>query len=291
MKRLLIIACVLSVTATGCVKKSLFEDTTQQLNATKAELADSQKQTIELAEALENEKAHVAKLEKELEELKATLAATEKLLADEKTKTAEMQQELTNTIADKAKLAASAEDLQKAVKELAARKAKAEARVKEFKTLLAKFKKLIDSGKLEVKIKDGRMVLVLPTDILFASGSAELSDEGKAAIKEVAEVLATIRDKEFQVEGHTDNVPILNKKKFKNNWELAAQRAMVVVATMIDSGMKGKSLSAASYGQFRPVATNETPEGKAKNRRIDIVVVPDLSTLPGFEELEDAVKK
>ncbi|MBN2527132.1 MAG: OmpA family protein [Deltaproteobacteria bacterium] len=291
MKQFFIVACILSLAATGCVKKSLYEDSTAQLNATKAELADSQKQTIELADALDKEKARVAELEKELDELKATLAATEKLLADEKQKNSDLQGELTNTINDKAKLAASANELKKAVEELKARKAKAEARVREFKQLLAKFKKLIDAGKLEVKIKNGRMVLVLPTDILFASGSAELSDEGKTAIKEVAEVLATIRDKEFQVEGHTDNVPILNKKKFKNNWELAAQRAMVVVDTMIGAGMKGDTLSAASYGQFRPVATNATPEGKAKNRRIDIVIVPDLSTLPGFAELENAVAK
>ena len=291
MKKLFIVAGIVAVAATGCVKKSLYEDTTQQLNATKAELADSQQQTIELADALEKEKKKVSELEKELEELKATLAATEKLLADEKTKNAELEKELTSTIADKAKIEASAEELQKAVRELAARKAKAEMRVREFKNLLKKFKKLIDAGKLEVKIKNGRMTLVLPTDILFASGSADLSKDGKAAIKEVAEVLATIHKREFQVEGHTDNDPITSKRKFKNNWELAAHRAMVVVDTMIESGMKGKYLSAASYGQFRPVATNKTKEGKAKNRRIDIVIVPDLSTLPGFDELEKAVKK
>ena len=291
MKIFFISLTVLTFVATGCVKKSVHEDTLNQLSSTKAELADAQNQKIELADALDKEQAKVAELEKELEELKATLAATEKLLADEKTKNADLQKELTDTVADKAKLEASAEELQKAVRELAARKAKAEARVREFKSLLTKFKKLIDAGKLEVQIKDGRMVLVLPTDILFDSGSAELSSEGKAAIEEVAGVLATIKNKEFQVEGHTDNVPILNKKKFKNNWELAAQRAMVVVSTMIEAGMKGKYLSAASYGQFRPVATNKTDAGKAKNRRIDIVIVPDLSTLPGFEELEQAVKK
>jgi chemotaxis protein MotB len=290
MKKYLFWACIISLSISGCVKKSMYEESNRQLEATRGELSDSQKQTIALADALEKEKAKVAELEQELEELKATLTATETLLADEKTKTAALQDELTSTVADKSKLAASTKELQKALKELKARKAKAEARVREYKHLLARFKKLIDSGKLEVKIMNGRMTLVLPTDILFASGSAELSKEGQAAIIEVAEVLKTIKKREFQVEGHTDNVPIANKQRFRNNWDLAASRAMVVVDTMIDAGMSGKKLSAASYGMFRPVATNSTPEGKAKNRRIDIVVVPDLSTLPGSEELESAFK-
>lgn len=290
MKKYLFWACIISLSISGCVKKSMYEETTRQLDATRGELSDSQKQTIALADALEKEKAKVAELEQELEELKATLTATETLLADEKTKTAALQDELTSTVTDKSKLAASTKELQKALKELQARKAKAEARVREYKNLLTRFKKLIDSGKLEVKIMNGRMTLVLPTDILFASGSAELSKEGQAAIIEVADVLKTIKKREFQVEGHTDNVPIANKQRFRNNWDLAASRAMVVVDTMIDAGMSGKKLSAASYGMFRPVATNTTPEGKAKNRRIDIVVVPDLSTLPGFEELESAFK-
>ncbi|MBN2342325.1 MAG: OmpA family protein [Deltaproteobacteria bacterium] len=289
MKQYIIMACVLALTVSGCVKKSLFEETSQQLAAVKSELADSQKQTIELADALEQEKAKVAQLEEEIEQLKSALAATEKLLADEKKINADLQNELTSTINDKAKLEASAEELQKAVKELQERKAAAEARVKEFKNLLKKFQALIDAGKLEVKIKNGRMVLVLPTDILFDSGSAELSAEGKTAIMEVAEVLKTIKDKEYQVEGHTDNVPLTSKKKFKNNWELASKRAMVVVDAMMEAGMQGETLSAASYGEYRPVASNKKKDGRAKNRRIDIVIVPDLSTLPGFSELEKAV--
>lgn len=289
MKRFTILACILSLTISGCVKKSLYEETAQQLGAVKSDLADSQKQTIELADALEQEKAKVARLEEELDQLKETLAATEKLLADEKKTNADLQNELTSTINDKAQLEASAEELQKAVKELQQRKAAAEARVKEFKNLLAKFKKLIDAGKLKVEIKNGRMVLVLPTDILFASGSAELSSEGKVAVQEVAVVLSSIKGKEYQVEGHTDDVPLTNNKKFKNNWELASKRAMVVLDAMIDAGMRGNTLSAASFGKFRPVASNKKKEGRAQNRRIDIVIVPDLSKLPGFAELEKAV--
>jgi len=150
--------------------------------------------------------------------------------------------------------------------------------------LLRKFKKLIDAGKLKVKIVDGRMVVELATDVLFDSGSAKLSDAGKAAIVEVSQVLATIGERSFQVEGHTDNVPIATAQ-YPSNWELAAGRALTVMKTMIESGMPAARISAASYGDQRPVKSNDTAEGKAANRRIEIVLVPDLSGLPGFDEL------
>jgi chemotaxis protein MotB len=170
--------------------------------------------------------------------------------------------------------------------ELQKRKEETEARVAEFKALLEKFKALIDAGKLKVTIRDGRMVVELATDILFTSGSATLSKDGKAAIIEVAELLKTIPVRKFQVEGHTDNVPM--KGAYKSNWELASARAMTVLHTMLDAGLAPERISAASYGDSRPTRSNDTPENRAANRRIEIVVVPDLSSLPGFEELRRA---
>jgi len=274
---------------TGCVKKSVHEATLKDLDDVKAQLAASDQKGKALQEALDAEQAEVAELEKKISQLSAAIAAVEKVLANQKEAYAKLNEQLADTVKDKAKLKESADELKKALAELQARKAEAEARVAEFKDLLAKFRSLIDAGKLKVQIRNGRMVLVLPSDILFASGSAELSDDGEAAIQEVAGVLSTIKDREFQVEGHTDNVPIVSKKKFKNNWDLAAARSSVVLDAMIEAGMKGDKLSAASYGEYRPVARNDSEAGKAQNRRIDIVIVPDLSTLPGFNELQAAV--
>ena len=120
---------------------------------------------------------------------------------------------------------------------------------------------------------------------MFASGSAALSPQGKAAIKEVTGVLASLKGKNFQIEGHTDNEPIVKKKQFASNWELASARAMSVLDTMLESDMPENRISVASYGQTQPVASNSTSHGKSANRRIAIVVVPDLSGLPGFAEL------
>src|SRR5690606_34660178 len=102
---------------------------------------------------------------------------------------------------------------------------------------------------------------------------------------EVGKLLASIRDRNFQVEGHTDNVPI-RTRQYPSNWELASARAVNVTRTMLDAGLPASRVSAASYGSSLPAASHETAEGRAQNRRIDIIIVPDLSTLPGFEELQ-----
>ena len=97
-------------------------------------------------------------------------------------------------------------------------------------------------------------------------------------------VMGSIPDRRFQVEGHTDNVPI-KTAQYPSNWELASARAIAVTKALVDASLPADRVSAASYADYRPVSSNDTPEGRAANRRIEIVVVPDLSTLPGFEEL------
>ncbi|HEX4923167.1 MAG TPA: OmpA family protein [Bdellovibrionales bacterium] len=186
---------------------------------------------------------------------------------------------------EKSQLNDSVNEMRRALEQLEQRKREAEKRLAEFRELTAKFKKLVDAGKLNIKVINGKMVLALSTDILFDSGSSELSASGTSAIKEVSALLATLKDRVFQIEGHTDNVKILKKAAFKSNWELASARAMTVLHTMLESGMPAHRISAASYGETQPVSSNKTPEGRASNRRIAIVVIPDLTGLPGFDEL------
>jgi chemotaxis protein MotB len=231
------------------------------------------------AKALADELARTAALTAEKTKLATTQASTEAELKRTST-------ELAQTLKDKAGLKASVDDMKVALDELAKRKAESDRRVAEYKALLGRFQALIDAGKLKVKIVDGRMVVALASDILFASGSAALSKEGQASVVEVAAVLAGLADsRAFQVEGHTDNVPI-KTTQFPSNWELASARAITVLRAMVDAGLPATRVSAASFGDSKPSTSNETPEGRAQNRRIEIVVVPDLSTLPGFDELK-----
>ena len=181
---------------------------------------------------------------------------------------------------------ASAENAQlmQAVAELEARKARTDAMLSSYQDLVSKFQAMIDAGTLTVKVVDGRMVVELATDILFPPGGASLSREGKAAVADVAKILASIQDREYQIAGHTDDKPIATQQ-FPSNWHLGSARAIAVSRLLIAEGLPPERVSAASYAEFRPADTNKTKEGRANNRRIDIIIVPDLSELPGFDEL------
>lgn len=198
---------------------------------------------------------------------------------------AKLEQKLGKASSDKKTLSSSIEHMKTALREAAERKAEREKRISEYKKLVQRFKSLTDAGELSIKIVDGRMVVALPSDVLFSSGSARLSSKGQETIKKVTNLLVNIDNKKFQIEGHTDNVPI-RSAKYPSNWELASARALNVLKMMESSGMPSYRVSAASFGPHRPVQSNDSKTGKQANRRIEVVVVPDLSTLPGYEELK-----
>jgi len=127
-------------------------------------------------------------------------------------------------------------------------------------------------------------LIFLAADILFSSGKAALSEGFQGALSEAAEVLASIEGRSYQVEGHTDDVPI-STAQYPSNWDLAAARAIGVVRSLIEAGLPPQRVSAASFSDNKPAAPNDTDENRARNRRIEIVIVPALSELPGFEEL------
>lgn len=195
-----------------------------------------------------------------------------------------LETEKSQLVKDRTALQASVTDMQKALTEARERKAESDKRVADYRSMLSRFRKLIDSGKLKIRMVDGRMVVVLASDVLFASGSADLSPQGKDAVVEVAKVFATMPDRRFQIEGHTDNVPV-RTLKYPSNWQLAAERAISVLEVMVQSGVTPDRVSAASFAETRPLKPNDTVEGRSSNRRIEIVIVPDLSSLPGFDEL------
>jgi len=152
-----------------------------------------------------------------------------------------------------------------------------------FKGLMEKFKNMIDSGKLKVEIRKGRMIVKMSDKILFDPGKADLKKEGKQAMAEVTQILAGIPDRQFQIAGHTDNVPI-RSRRFKSNWELSTARAVNVVKFMAENGMDPKRLSAAGYSEYDPVGDNSTEDGKMLNRRIEITLMPSIEELPKIGE-------
>ena len=261
--RVFLIALVLG----GCVTKKKYDELDGVLKATR--------------ENLQDRKDEVDTLSADLERCGQRGNDTEaQLLA--------CQEGRARAMREAGELSDSVQEMTEALAEAARREREAMARVAEYKALLAKFKTLIDAGRLKVKVVDGRLVVELATDVLFGSGKSELSEDGTAAITEVAAILATLPGRRFQVEGHTDNVPI-STPQYPSNWELASARSLSVVKTLIAGGMSPTQVSAASYSSNRPIGDNNTKEGKASNRRIEIVLIPDLSKVPGFEELEQSV--
>ena len=276
MLRLVAIAAL--IVMSGCGQKTQIEALTEQV-VFLTEAVEQRNATIAGHEStMEGLEARVAELDAEIVAARLALEQKQAALDEERDKSSRI-------LADRGSLRQEVSDMKEALAELEARKRQAEARVARFRELVERFRQLIDAGTLQVKIVDGRMVVALATDVLFGSGSAALSDEGKDALASVAAVLATIDDRRFQVEGHTDDVPI-RSEKYPSNWYLASDRAIGVVDHLVASGMDPTQLSAASFGEHRPAGSNMTDEGRSANRRIEIVLVPDLSDLPGFRELE-----
>jgi chemotaxis protein MotB len=172
------------------------------------------------------------------------------------------------------------------LEELRKRRAEAEKRLAMIKELTAKLQKMIDTGKLGVITRQGRMIVQMPAEVLFESGSAELSKDGKDTLREVASVLKSDPDRKLIVAGHTDNQPI-SDSDFRNNWDLSASRAVIVTELLIAAGIKPGNLIAAGFGQYHPVGDNRTQKGRQENRRIEIEIQPpELEALP---QIVDAV--
>lgn len=156
-----------------------------------------------------------------------------------------------------------------------------EARVAEIKStyddLVGLMEAEIKRGEVTISELQGQLTVNMVDRILFDSGKADIKPGGLEVLRRVGGILKGAADKNIQVEGHTDNVPISPRLKdlFPSNWELSTARATTVLRFLQDSaGIDGSRLSASGFGQYRPQADNETPEGRAQNRRIQIVLVP-----------------
>jgi len=135
------------------------------------------------------------------------------------------------------------------------------------------------SDELTVTQKDGKVYVSLSEKLLFKSGSAEVDPKGREAIGQLATVLKANSDIGVLVEGHTDSIPIASGR-FKDNWELSTARATSIVRLLtVDHKLQPQSVTAAGRGEFVPVASNRDADGRARNRRTEIILTPDLREL------------
>ncbi len=187
-------------------------------------------------------------------------------------------------------LTQSKEDLSRSLKEQEAERLAKEAEVRRLTETHEKLKQSLDSeiekGDIRIKQVQDRLRINMVDQILFGSGKAEITTAGLEVLHRVSEVLKSVTDKQIRIEGHTDTVPIGPKivSRFPTNWELSTARATSVVRYLIDKGgLEQTHLAAAGYAYNRPVASNQTPDGREQNRRIEIVLYPkDLSEIASF---------
>jgi chemotaxis protein MotB len=153
------------------------------------------------------------------------------------------------------------------------------------------FAKMVDSGAIEVTNRHGNIVLSLPAQVLFPSGVAELSDDGKIKVHEIG---FTLKDKgpkddkgnytaRYLIVGHSDNQP-LKGSVYKDNWELSTARALTVTRELVAAGMSPKNLLPSGAGEHDPLGSNGSVKDMSRNRRIEIVLMPAISELPDPKE-------
>ena len=201
-------------------------------------------------------------------ELLAKLEAKEKSMAAE--------QERLNKL--KAELDASS----KRLSELEAYIAAKDASMKKLKETLSKSLKAFEGKGLTVEQRNGKVYVSMENKLLFGTGSWAVGAEGKTAVVAVGKVLADNPDISVLIEGHTDDDKILGNigGGIENNWDLSTKRATAIVNILSENkGIKKDNLTAAGRGEFAPLMSNDTPEGKAKNRRIEIILTPKLDEI------------
>lgn len=246
----------------NAVKKDL-ENTKMQLAETQAA---KEKSETEMQAKIEGLDKNISELEKTKKFLEDQLAEANASLSMYESKTGGLQAALNSTKAE--------------LEELRAAKIKQERRLQEYRNLTKKLAAMVKSGKLNVKVRNGNMVIELPNDVLFDSGKTALKEDGKIALGELALVLNSMKDRKYLVAGHTDNVPTTKGSKYKSNWDLASARAVEVVKILQGAGVPPLQLAAAGYGEFDPVASNDDKASRALNRRIEIILMPNLDELP-----------
>ena len=194
----------------------------------------------------------------------------------------ERDDEIARLHADAAKLATNLQATEHEMEALRRAHAQAEQRNELYRTLVARLRDAIGAGTLAVEVRKGKMLVKLGDAILFDPGQAILKPDGQRALRQVAQALKESPDRDFLVAGHTDNKPI-KSSPFMSNWDLSTARAVTVVRFLQGEGVDPRHLAAAGYSEFDAVADNDTPESRAQNRRIEVVVMPRIDELPQID--------
>ncbi len=232
-------------------------------NATKSNL-DNLKASYEALE--KNSSAAIAKNSQKNRELLAELEAKEQALAAESERLAKLK----NALEERSNRIAELENV------IAAK----DAAMTQLKNAISRALTDFEGKGLTVEQRGGKVYVSMENKLLFKSGSWAVGTEGKTAVRSLGNVLAENQDIAVLIEGHTDNVPYSGNGALTSNWDLSTKRATAIVNILRENtAINPENLTAAGRGEYAPIATNDTEEGKAKNRRIEVILTPKLDEL------------
>lgn len=240
--------------------------------------AETQKQLEEKQLALERAQADIVRIEtvlsdrnqeagKTMTEMRQEIDRFTALGKQQDEELQKVKEERAQLIADRDRLALEKENREKELR----------AAQDTYGELIDKMRTEISRGEITISDLQGKLTVNLVEKILFDSGSAEIKSSGKEVLSKVGTILNEVKDKEIRVEGYSDNLPISPRLQsiYPSNWELSSARAISVVQFLRNSlNIPGERLSASGFAEFRPIADNSTPEGRAQNRRIQIILAP-----------------
>ena len=214
----------------------------------------------------ENSSAAIAENSKKNRELLTRLEVKEQALASENARLETLKKELENR--------------SRRVEELESLIAAKDAAMTALKNAISRALSDFEGKGLIVEQRDGKVYVSMENKLLFGSGSWEVGAEGRRAVQQLGNVLGDNPDIAVLIEGHTDNVPYTGSGQVKGNWDLSTKRATAIVQILRENAtINPENLTAAGRGEFAPIATNDTAEGKAKNRRIEVILTPKLDDI------------
>lgn len=218
-------------------------------------------------QALEqNSSSAIAENAKKNRELLAQLDAKEQALAAENARLEKLKQDM--------------ESRSQRIAELESVIASKDAAMNKLKDAISRALTNFEGKGLTVEQRDGKVYVSMENKLLFQSGSWAVGDNGKQAVQQLGSVLAENPDIAILIEGHTDNDPYNGTGQISGNWDLSTKRATAIVQILKDNpAINPENLTAAGRGEYAPIASNDTNEGKAKNRRIEVILTPKLDEI------------
>lgn len=254
--------------------EGLKEDTTNlgiDKRSTSARLATLEKEHEQVNSAYKNLVASSGKMKGDLTQQQEQLLAIQASLE----KTRRVNDSLSVNLADR----------EKKVRELEQVLASKEKAVQDLKNKISNALLNFKDGDITVNVKNGKVYVSLAEQLLFGSGSIVVDSKGVTALQQLAKAIKDQKDINILVEGHTDNVPVSKKSQYmQDNWDLSVMRATAITKILTKAGVSSNQITPSGRGEYSPLAANDTPQNKQRNRRTEIIITPDLDEL--FKILE-----